>query len=149
MVYVEKEVDLFSYENTHHLVQCISGDAAMGKGIAVTFCERKPEVLALRAQTPLMVGSVHNTGTVFNLITKNLYWQKPTLSSITMCITNMCILMRRAGVKNIAMPIIGCGLDRLRWSDVRHVLKTTFATDDVNTTVCFTKHNAHLMNSTL
>jgi hypothetical protein len=32
----------------------------------------------------------------------------------------------KLGVKKIFMPRIGCGLDRLRWPDVREALDNTF-----------------------
>ena len=42
---------------------------------------------------------------------------------------------RDYGVTSLAMPRIGCGLDRLRWHEVRAVLKEVFRGSDVAVTV--------------
>ena len=36
----------------------------------------------------------------------------------------------------IAMPQIGCGLDRLKWKDVSDVIKDVFADTDIEILVC-------------
>ena len=40
------------------------------------------------------------------------------------------------GIK-IAMPRIGCGLDRLEWGNVRRMIKCLFADTDVEILVCY------------
>ena len=39
-------------------------------------------------------------------------------------------------IKKIAMPVIGCGLDRLNWNDVSEQIKDVFADMDVEILVC-------------
>lgn len=39
-------------------------------------------------------------------------------------------------IKKIAMPVIGCGLDRLNWNDVSEQIKNVFANTDVEILVC-------------
>lgn len=36
----------------------------------------------------------------------------------------------------LAMPRIGCGLDRLEWAKVKKIIKATFANTDVEILVC-------------
>ena len=39
------------------------------------------------------------------------------------------------GVHELAMPRIGCGLDRLHWNDVAQLIQVIFADDDMNITI--------------
>ena len=39
-------------------------------------------------------------------------------------------------IKKIAMPVIGCGLDRLNWNDVSEQIKNVFADTNVEILVC-------------
>jgi hypothetical protein len=34
------------------------------------------------------------------------------------------------------MPLIGCGLDRLRWDKVRNIVENVFADTDIDILVC-------------
>jgi hypothetical protein len=40
------------------------------------------------------------------------------------------------GVKKLAMPRIGCGLDRLQWEKVKFMIEFVFAKVDVEIVVC-------------
>ena len=39
-------------------------------------------------------------------------------------------------IKKIAMPVIGCGLDRLNWDDVSEQIQSIFTDTDVEILVC-------------
>ena len=39
-------------------------------------------------------------------------------------------------IKKIAMPVIGCGLDRLDWNDVSEQIKSVFTNIEVEILVC-------------
>ena len=39
-------------------------------------------------------------------------------------------------IKKIAMPIIGCGLDKLKWEDVSEQIKNIFFNTDIEILVC-------------
>ena len=39
-------------------------------------------------------------------------------------------------IKKIAMPVIGCGLDRLNWNDVSEQIKNIFVDTEVEILVC-------------
>ena len=40
------------------------------------------------------------------------------------------------GIKKIAMPLIGCGLDRLEWEDVKTIIINTFQDTDIEILIC-------------
>lgn len=39
-------------------------------------------------------------------------------------------------IKKVAMPVIGCGLDRLSWYKVSEIIKKTFSEMDIEILVC-------------
>ncbi|MNP82819.1 hypothetical protein D3C76_1815830 [compost metagenome] len=39
-------------------------------------------------------------------------------------------------ISKLAMPQIGCGLDRLKWDKVSSIIQDTFADTDVEIVVC-------------
>ena len=43
----------------------------------------------------------------------------------------MLTLCKEISVKKVAMPVIGCGLDRLKWDKVSEIIKETFGDTDI------------------
>jgi O-acetyl-ADP-ribose deacetylase (regulator of RNase III) len=76
------------------------------------------------------------TGRVFNLITKKKSSGKPTYASLEASLVRMRELASRHGIRRIAMPKIGCGLDRLQWGMVREILRRVLAGTDIDVLVC-------------
>lgn len=110
----------------YHFVHCISSDCAMGAGIAVQFQKRfnlKNKLLKVKDRKhPNCI--LENR--VFNLITKEKYWHKPTYDSLEGALHRMFELVgaldcNKECVK-IAMPKIGSGLDRLQWAKVLEII---------------------------
>ena len=48
----------------------------------------------------------------------------------------MKMMATENGVKKIAMPIIGCGLDRLQWDKVSKIIQEVFEDTDIEILVC-------------
>ena len=142
MIFKEVNGDLFKSDNTYTLVHCISRDCAMGAGIAVTFNNKFPEMKKqlkntirendLQGYFAILYRGERN---VINLITKEKYWHKPTYSSLKTSLLNAKQIILRNNIKHIAMPVIGCGLDRLQWSKVSAMIKEIFADTDVEIVV--------------
>jgi len=119
--------DLFS-NKTDSLAHCISRDLKMGAGIAKAF--NKKWGVAIRKHIQLnpelskcecIVVPVRDR-LIYNLVTKKIYFQKPTLESMEASLREMFDIAN--DVENvIAMPKIGCGLDRLKWKDVEKLIK--------------------------
>ena len=70
-----------------------------------------------------------------NLITKERYWQKPTYDTLQAAL-NAAKSQLPPDCKKIAMPIIGCGLDRLQWNKVSEIIKDVFKDTDIDILVC-------------
>lgn len=138
MTFQEREQDLFTVEEHYLLAHCISADAKMGAGIAVAFCQHF-DLNSLREQAsikPLDVGSCYQVGRVLNLVTKPKYWQKPSYATLTAALVDMKNQCVQAGIDKIAMPRIGCGLDRLRWDKTRQIIQEVFEGTDIDILVC-------------
>lgn len=112
----------------------------MGAGIAVDFnkkfkLENKFKLIELSG-TPIKIGSAWLVGKVFNLITKSKYYGKPTYQTLQMTLDEMKETCQLENIKYLAMPKIGCGLDKLSWGKVREMLKNTFNDTDIEILVC-------------
>ena len=79
-------------------------------------------------------------GRVFNLVTKIRYYEKPTYQSMTDSLKRMRVICDGLGearnIHKIAMPTIGCGLDRLQWDRVSEIIKEVFKDSDLEILVC-------------
>jgi hypothetical protein len=145
MIYREEIMDLFSVPDEYYLAHCISADFGMGKGIVVEFNNRFDMKNILQIKYPDFINQwTHNRwfyqcileGRVFNLITKERYFHKPTYDSLYGSLLLMRQLAIQHGIKKIAMPTIGCGLDRLNWEVVKHYIKQAFSNTDIEILVC-------------
>nr|DAT91113.1 MAG TPA: hypothetical protein [Caudoviricetes sp.] len=145
MIIREEQRDLFTVPTDYILVHCISADLAMGAGIAKEFARREVKAELQKEYQDVEVGDclVSNAtdwGVEFNLVTKEKYWQKPTYKTMRMALENteyLCEeIMRHGETVKLAMPRIGCGLDRLQWDKVKAIIEEVFADTDVEILVC-------------
>lgn len=138
--------NLFSAPLDSTLVHCISKDCAMGKGIAKTFKTYYPRMKDFLLNSKGLRNGVDypaifyyspykNKHNVINLITKEKYYNKPTYDSLKQSLINLRELCKSKGIKDISMPLIGCGLDNLDWVQVKSILLNVFNSDDININV--------------
>lgn len=72
---------------------------------------------------------------VYYLITKVKATGKPTYDSLR---ASLCELKKHCvknGIKSLAMPKIGCGLDRLEWEEVSTMICEIYSDVDIKVTV--------------
>jgi len=125
--------DLFDAPEGFALAHCVSRDLRMSRGIAVIFRDRFGRVDDLRAQNPGVGESavLRFPGTrfpdVFYLVTKERYFDKPTLRTLEASLLHM----RESLMTPLAIPHLGCGLDRLAWDDVRPMIERVFRDREV------------------
>ena len=151
MKYSEIKGDLFKAPKSFYLAHCIASDLIMGAGIAVPMNKKfkiRQEIYQVKAMIShydktfkfdrevLKHPNCVLTGKVFNLITKSKSYHKPTYDSLIESLRIMKDSIYNYNedfnynIKKIAMPKIGCGLDRLQWGRVREIIKEIF--DDVD-----------------
>ncbi len=144
MTYKEEYRDLFTVSEDYYLAHCISADFGMGKGIVVEFNKRFDMKNKLQKKYPNFVNDFHYykyggmaliEGRVINLVTKERYWEKPTYETLKQAL-NVAKLRLPNDCKKIAMPVIGCGLDKLNWNEVSRQIKDVFADTDIEILVC-------------
>lgn len=146
MTIKEEQRDLFTVPTDYTLVHCISADLAMGAGIAKEFTRRGVKTELQRdfqgyiEVGDCLVSTATDWGVEFNLVTKEKYWQKPTYKTMRTALENteyLCEeIMRHGETVKLAMPRIGCGLDRLQWDKVKAIIEEAFADTDVEILVC-------------
>ena len=141
---IEQERNIFDVSETYALAHCVSEDCEMGAGIALEFEKRfnMKHVIRIRnsgINTCCMYGAVYekNIRPIFNLITKKKYYQKPTYESLKLSLIDMKKQCMAHKIKLIAMPKIGCGLDKLKWEIVKTILINVFKDTDIEILVCY------------
>lgn len=131
----------------------------MGKGIAVEFKRRFSSVAALKAQDKQIgeVASLHLTAnqqasfasdiklaaptsgfqdrSIYYMITKQKYFHKPTLDDFTLSLKALRDAAVADNVTALAMPKIGCGLDKLDWNVVKGLIAELFAGTNIEISV--------------
>lgn len=132
MTFTEERGDLFAEEiisSGYALCHCISSDFALGAGIAKQFakmgvkkqlCEKFPKQWNGRGYCLI---TETNGVVVGNMVTKERYFHKPTLETLRQSLEDFRESALELKLLKIAMPKIGCGLDRLEWLDVRKIVQ--------------------------
>ena len=151
MKYQEKHIDLFTV-NKHNqepycLAQCISQDMAMAGGIALEFNKHynvKNRLTAKYKDKPVYVNSVlplkeHSLGgefVIFNLVTKAYVGDLPEYDALCCALINMSLYMTEHNLTKLAIPKLGCGIDRLEWERVKRIIKLVFEKLPIEVLVC-------------
>jgi len=126
--------DLFEVGLEWSLCHCVSKDLEMGAGIATGFKKQFGGVEELKRQHVQVggVGVLQKKGRyIYYLVTKNKHGGKPSLTTLEASLRAMKAEVSKAGVKKIAMPKIGCGLDKLSWGAVSEVISGVFSDCDI------------------
>lgn len=139
MTYTEVNGDLFSVPQGYYLAHCISGDFALGAGIAKKFDSVYNMRFKLFRDYPIedgekygWVGSALLIDNVFNLVTKPRYFHKPDYDTLYETLVDMRDQCEEFDITKLAMPKIGCGLDRLDWGRVQEIIQDVFDSTDID-----------------
>lgn len=145
MVYKEEIRDLFTVSDDYYLAHCISVDFALGAGIAREFnkkfdMRRKLKERCFNLSDYMVRCNLDGTCVlidhVLNLVTKQKYFHKPTYDSLQQALYAARQICIRNNIKKIAMPQIGCGLDRLSWTEVSRIIQQVFGDMEIEILVC-------------
>ncbi len=138
MTFTEINGDLFSVPQGYYLAHCISGDFALGAGIAKKFNEVYNMRYKLYRNYPIFnnekygyVGEALLVDNVFNLVTKARCFHKPTYDSLYDALVDMRGQCENLSITKLAMPRIGSGLDKLNWGKVVDIIKGVFKNSDI------------------
>ena len=149
MIYTEVKSDVFDYHNKgYYLVHCVSADFKLGAGIAKKFEKKfhlREDFLYAFGETwykhyrNTTDGAVflHGQKHIIDLVTKERYWHKPTMYVMECCLRKLREGCLQKGINKLAMPKIGCGLDKLNWGKVSALIQEIFADTDIEIVVCY------------
>ena len=145
MIFQEVNQDLFAVPQGYMIAHCISADFALGAGVAKVIDEKfnmKQMLHNLWRSGSGMEGDWSfpcclPVANVFNLVTKERCFHKPTLQNLRVAVEEMKAYAVEMGVMKIAIPQIGCGLDRLNWDDVSAMIQEIFDDTDIEILVCY------------
>lgn len=142
MIFTEIQGDLFTRADCA-LCHCISSDFALGAGIAKRFaqmgvknqlCDNFPREWQGRGYCLI----TETNGTIVgNLVTKQRYFHKPTLETLQQALEDFREQAVESGITKVAMPKIGCGLDKLQWEDVREIIQGVLKDTDLDVFVYY------------
>ena len=120
------------------IAHCVSSDFQMSKGIAKQIRDAYPALQpTLKSiETPQVGASVSmhipsQNKSIFNLVTKTQYFNKPSYYDLTRSLRCMKKQLIEQGIKQIALPKIGCGLDKLRENTVFNIIFEIFRKTDI------------------
>ena len=135
---IEKR-DLFTMPQGYYLAHCISADFALGAGIAKTFdsvYNMKFKLFRNYDNYKYNGGDTLPVDNVFNLVTKQKCWHKPTYESLRESLEMMREQLEFLNATKLAMPKIASGLDRLDWDMVYDIICEVFEDMDVEIVIC-------------
>jgi O-acetyl-ADP-ribose deacetylase (regulator of RNase III) len=151
MRYAEINRDILNIPHPEYkIAHCVSADLAMGAGVAKQIAAkhiseidrlREKTITHLRAKGKSRSELIGKSllvpgGNIFNLVTKEHYYDKPTYETLALSLHGMRKACLEKGFKKIAMPTIGCGLDRLEWSKVSRIIQGVFSDTDIDIVIC-------------
>lgn len=120
-----------------NLAHCISADGKMAAGIAKAVVRKfgrkafRERVLEQKGEVGDAVAVPCGAIYVYNLITKEFYYQKPSYETLRKSLVSMRDHAVAGEIETIAMPRIGCGLDCLEWPKVRDIINDVFSGTEI------------------
>lgn len=116
------------------LVHCISEDCKMGAGIAKVVRDKFGQVEEKLKPQKQKVGGIawlfrpngQNNLAIANLVTKQLYYHKPTEVALKKCLQSLCDVCVKCELWTLCISPLGCALDGLSWNRVRGMIETIF-----------------------
>jgi len=138
----EEVKDLFTVPQGYYLAHCISHDQALGAGIAKQFNEvynmreKLADYFPIEDLGDFKDGYSLLVDNVFNLVTKNRAYEKPTYMSLHEALEEMKEYVVNMKITKLAMPRIGCGLDKLEWDNVLEMICDIFENVNVDILIC-------------
>lgn len=144
MFFHESKIDIKDVAGKNAIVaHCIAADLGWGSGIAPVIirdiydaekqcrykCSNNPDGFTGNLVPGDILPITTERGTFVNLITKEHSWDKPTYSQLTKSLVAFkdWIVSSWTDIpREIIMPRIGCGLDRLDWDVVKYIIQGVF-----------------------
>ena len=136
-----------AYKRGEIIAHCVSSDFEMGIGVAKVLADLEPEMREdLRHEFPRKKNKcdfkpmvVSYKDTIWNLVTKYRYFNKPTVTEVRECLIELRetlhVQFGVANVKYISMPMIASGADKIPWDITKALLEEIFEGNEFVITV--------------
>jgi O-acetyl-ADP-ribose deacetylase (regulator of RNase III) len=120
------------------LVNPVNCDGVMGRGVALQFKRAFPRNFTAYASAcragdvcpgkmfTFQTGSSVNPRCIINFPTKRHWRSKSGLEDIASGLRALIGDVRELGIKDLAIPALGCGLGGLHWREVRPMIEEAF-----------------------
>jgi O-acetyl-ADP-ribose deacetylase (regulator of RNase III) len=129
---------LFTASAAHSLAHCISKECKSRRATAKMFRDEFGRINEIRDQK-VNTGGVAilnlEQRVIYNLVIKEKDFDRPPHDSLRGALEAMRRDAIDRDVRNIAMPRIGCGAERLDWNQTKHLLVSIFKDTDIEITV--------------
>lgn len=133
----EAEGDILKLDPKVALCHCVGKDFWMSEGVAADFKDEFGGQDDLQAQE-MGVGEVavlkKYNKVVYYLVSKEKSTGKPKLADLVLCLIELKKKCIEDEVRELAMPRIGAGLDRLDWEVVKKEVNKVFIDSDIKVT---------------
>lgn len=129
-----------------------SHEVAFGAGASRAICEMFPDIREKCLEfandnfncTNFVYRYTNGEQVIYNMFVKSHCWynamnkmtQEEYLNNVKTCLTFLKKEMIMRGEKHLAIPQIGCGLDRCRWKDIEAIINFVFEDTDIDVKVC-------------
>lgn len=135
--------NLFELDDKYSLAHCVSQDCdnpkSWGMGIAAEFKKRFKGMKNYCARVikennlsfPVVIPYCEDNRVVFNLITKRVYYGKPTYKTMQSCIEDLAFQCKQFNIKYLGIYKLGCSLDKLQWGKVKEIIEEEFKDIDI------------------
>lgn len=131
--------DLFTAPQGYYLAHCISGDCSLGAGVAkqmdIAF-DLKAKLQRESSTGWLQTGKCYLIATVFSLVDKETRRDSADYGYLEDALYDMKEIALAKGIKKIAIPKLGCGMDKLDWAEVYDYIVQVFADTDIEFLIC-------------
>jgi O-acetyl-ADP-ribose deacetylase (regulator of RNase III) len=131
--------DLLKQDDVDAVVNAVNCIGVMGRGIALQFRDKWPEncrayEVACKANQlrpgrmyVFDSGALSRPRFIVNFPTKGHWRSKSRIEYIRDGLADLVALIRRRGIRSIAVPALGCGNGGLAWADVEPLIVAAFA----------------------
>lgn len=136
------EADLLQAPANYCIAHCCSADLKLGAGVARTIQARYSVRSAMQRQNHSVgraVSTARHGRIVYNLVTKNKFFEKPTYAALEYCLRDLKSKMVRNNQYFLAIPELGCGRDDLSLSTVNKIIEDVFAKTNIRIVMCHWK----------
>lgn len=121
------------------LVNAVNTVGVMGKGLALQFRDRYPEMFSSYARAcaagEVAIGRMHifdrgedhpTARWIINFPTKR-HWREPSrIVDVEAGLAALVATVKELRIRSVAVPALGCGLGGLPWNDVRSRIEAAF-----------------------